>query len=189
MIRTALITAMAVSSLLPLTSSNAQPQRPFDRPQREQVRPDGPMEMVREQDRRRGCRNIDLEIFDQMLVASQAIDTESGQVTFGFYMETDNIGECMAGRSRTKAVLTLAGGRWLGQGWIGLGPIAPGGNRASQITITLPYADLLDADCTLSRDDWVVTAHADFQTRLRESDETNNTQTFSFRSSSESVCP
>ena len=110
-------------------------------------------------------------------------------MTFGFYMETDNIGECMAGRSRTKAVLTLARGRWLGQGWIGLGPIAPGGNRASQITITLPYADLLDADCTLSRDDWVVTAHADFQTRIRESDETNNTQTFSFRSSSESVCP
>jgi hypothetical protein len=188
MIRTALIAALTASSFLPTTRVEAQPQRPFDRPQREQVRPDGPMEIVRDGDRRRGCRDIDLEIFDQFVLTNQAINVERGEVTFDFYMETDNIGECHAGRSRTKAILTLAGGRWLGQGWADLAPIAPGSNRGSTISITLPYAGLLDENCTLSRDDWVVTAHADFQTDVRESDESNNTREFSFSSSTSSVC-
>lgn len=189
MLRTALIAAMTVSSLLPLSLAEAQRQRPFDRPQREQVRTDGPMERSPDSERRRGCRDVDLEIYDQMFLANQTMDATSGDVTFSFYTETDNVGECHAGRSRTKAVLTLAGGRWLGQGWIDLAPIGPGANRASMITIAVPYADLLDDDCTLSRDDWVLTVHADFQTRIRESDEGNNTRTFSFTTVTASICP
>ena len=111
----------------------------------------------------------------------------TGDVIFRFNAFIDNTGHCDADTSRMKAILRLAGGRWLAEDRVDTAV-----KRLSDTTITfemtVPFDDLL-VDCALNRSDWVLTTHADFRSAVTERDETNNSHTLTFTTASGNICP
>jgi hypothetical protein len=165
------------------TAATAQPPSRLERPRlvdQDNQRPDLPRER---------CRLSDLATASEFAVTNQSMDIESGEVTLGFVAITDNIGRCRVGTSRTKAILTLAGGQWLGQDSVDLTTIAAGAYELVSFSITLPYGDLLDENCSLTRDDWVLTVTSDFLEQVSESNEGNNVRAHTFSTSTDNLCP
>ena len=173
MIKSVLLSATIFASLF--ASVEAQPDR-----QRQPGR-------LATQDRSDDCRP-DLIVADEFIVTRQSIDADTENVTFGFAGIVENLGQCRSDNSRTKLILTLSGGRWLGQTRTDIPSIPSGGYETVQFELTIPYEDLLDEDCTLTRDNWVVTLTADWLETNAETDETNNENVFNFSTSSDSLC-
>ena len=174
MIKQVLLSATIFASLI--ASVEAQPGR-HRQPGRE-LNPDI----------RQTCQGPDLTVIDLMAVTSQTVDAGAGEITFGFLATTDNIGSCASTPSRTKAILTLVGGRWLGQDAFDIPALGAGGNNNVEFEITFAYDGLLDEDCTFTRDDLVLTVSADWRESNAETDESNNAHAFNFQSSTDSLC-
>jgi hypothetical protein len=166
-----------------VTAATAQQPSRLERPR--MVQPDNDFRPDRPRER---CLVSDLVTGPEFAVTNQSVNLERGEVTFGFVAITDNVGRCRAGASRSKAILTLAGGRWLGQDSVDINAIAPGNYELVNFSITLPYADLLDESCALDRDDWVLTVSADFREQIGESNEANNAQAHTFTTATDSLC-
>lgn len=111
----------------------------------------------------------------------------TGDVTFKFTTVIDNTGHCDADASRMKAILKLAGGRWLAEDRVDTA-VKRLSNTTVTFEMTVPFDDLL-VDCALNRSDWVLTTHADFRNAVSERDETNNTHTKTFTTASGNICP
>ena len=174
MIKRVLLSATIFASLV--ASVEAQPGR-----ERQTGRDFNP-------DIRQTCQGPDLTVIDLMAVTGQTVDISSGELTLSFIASTDNVGACASSASRTKAILTLAGGRWLGQDAFDISVLPSGDYTNVEFEITLPYEGLLDEDCTLSRDDLVLTVSADWRESNAETDESNNTHAFNFAIASGSLC-
>ena len=173
-IKQLLMSASLFASLM--ASAEAQPDRP------------GQPREGRVPAQQQACQSPDLIIPDLMAVTGMTLDTVSSEVTMLFIATTDNIGACDARPSRTKAILTLAGGRWLGQDKFDIPVLVSGDYTNVEFEITLPYEGLLDEECTLSRDDFVLTVSADWRESNAETDEANNAHAFNFATSTDSLC-
>jgi hypothetical protein len=171
---TIIAVALGVAVSVPIAASEAayQPDRPvpFD------------------DSGRRRCGRSDLVTDSAMVVTRQSIDTARQEVTMEFLATTENVGTCFSAASRTKAVLTLAGGRWLGQDNADIGIVRVGALESVTFSITFPYTGLLDEECRFRRDDIVLTVSSDFLDQVTESDESNNQNSARFSSDSTSLC-
>jgi hypothetical protein len=129
-----------------------------------------------------------LVVGSEFAVTEINILSETEMIEIGIFTIIDSVGICAAGQSRTKVIITLAGGLWLGQVDLDIGPIINENYREVQLSATFPYAALLNDACQISHDDFVATIHADFINNVRESNESNNDRAFTFSINTDSIC-
>jgi hypothetical protein len=133
------------------------------------------------------CTRPDLVLAEEFAVTEQSVDIESKEMVLKFAAILDNIGSCDAKESRTKARLTLQGGRWIGQDKYDVA-VNAGDYAVVSFEITFPYEDLM-VDCTISRSDWKLTLNADWREAIDELDESNNQREYSFSTATSNLCP
>lgn len=139
-------------------------------------------------------RQPDLSWPGNVAITSQLIDLgednfSDSQLELGFVAQLDNFTFCDAKESRVKAILTLAGGRWLGEARVDLA-VARRSSEAVHFEMDVPLSRVIKDDCTLNRDDYVLTLKADFRSDVSELDETNNTFVYDeFATASDNICP
>lgn len=123
-----------------------------------------------------------------LALTTQAIDPTEETVHLEFVTILDNQGICDADTSRVKAILTLDGGRWLGEDRVDVAVA-----RLSDETVLLSFDMPLEKvakDCTLTRDDWVLTLYADYRDGVDEWNEGNNEWVVdTISTASDNFCP
>ncbi|MGV6820757.1 MAG: hypothetical protein ACWA5T_09715 [Parvularcula sp.] len=121
-------------------------------------------------------------------MTTQAIDPTEETVHLEFVTLLDNQGICDADTSRVKAILTFDGGRWLGEDRVNIAV-----SRLSYETVLLSFDMPLEKvanDCTLTRDDWVLTLYADYRGAVDEWNEGNNEWVVdTISTASDNFCP
>ena len=121
-------------------------------------------------------------------VALSGTRISGSKLTLSFKGIIKNKSLCDARASRTKGVLTLKGGKWIGQSKFDHPAIPKRGSSVFEMSITFPYKDIL-VDDTITRSDWILTVTADWLKKVPEKNENNNETSFSFSTSSDKITP
>ncbi len=183
--RSLMVLATIVAPMVAMTSMAAAQETLPELPRTQELNPDKATSLP--ESIRTLCTRPDLMLGEEFAVTEQSVDIENKEMVLKFAAILNNIGSCDAKESRTKARLTLQGGRWIGQDKYDVA-VKAGDYAAVSFEITFPYDDLM-VDCTISRSDWKLTLNADWRESIDELDESNNQREYSFSTATSDLCP
>lgn len=175
------------SALLETPSSAQAPRLNCDKPQ---INPERPMTLGEAEK----YRQPDLSWIGNVAVSSLQLDVHDedpsdSRLTLTFVSQLGNATFCDAKENRAKAILKLAGGKWLGEARVDLA-VARSSREVVEFEMDMPLNLVIKDDCTINRDDYVLTLYADFRDTLSELNENNNIASFTdIATASDNICP